>query len=107
MTIAEDSADDTSVPNQQKTFEPIFVGGLKAIRETDSDSARSPALASPTVPISSHVAKKTKSQGSISLLDRFGRDVLLHRNQEDEIDEVRVNEDGNYYVFRDEGSESG
>ncbi|KAG4436802.1 hypothetical protein IFR05_007736 [Cadophora sp. M221] len=103
VTIDEDSADETTVPKQQKAIEPIYVGGLEAIREVESHSARSPSLASPSMPIHTPVPKNTKAQGLTSLLGRFGRDVLLCRNYEGEMNELRVDEDGNYYVYGDEG----
>ena len=99
ISMAEDSSPDNANSKTTKVFDPIYVGGLNAIREVDSDSARSPTLGSPTVPAPAVVPKKTQSRGSITLLDRFGRNVWLHRNEEQEVDEVRVDEDGIYYVF--------
>ncbi|MAD86659.1 MAG: hypothetical protein CL912_27195 [Deltaproteobacteria bacterium] len=99
ISMAEDSSPDSVSSKITKIFDTIHIGGLNAIREVDSDSARSPTLGSPTVPTPAVVPKKTQSPGSITLLDRFGRNVWLHRNEEQDIDEVRVDEDGNYYVF--------
>ncbi|KAH7384928.1 hypothetical protein BKA64DRAFT_759681 [Cadophora sp. MPI-SDFR-AT-0126] len=94
--MVEDPLPDSENP---KKSELIYVGSLKVIREVDSDSARSPTLKSPTVEASAAVSKKRPSQGSITLLDRFDRDEWLRHNHDEEMDEVRVDEDGNYYVF--------
>ncbi|PVH82766.1 hypothetical protein DL98DRAFT_530138 [Cadophora sp. DSE1049] len=99
VSMAEDSSPHSASPKPTKIFEEIYVGGLKVKREIDSDSARSPTLRSPTVETTAHASKKKTSQGSITLLDRFGQDVWLHRNEEEDMDEVRADEDSNYYVF--------
>ncbi|KAK0102065.1 hypothetical protein ONS96_006029 [Cadophora gregata f. sp. sojae] len=99
VSMAEDSSPDSASPKLTKSLEPIYIGGLKVIREVDSDSARSPTIGSPTVPTAVAASRKQQSQGSITLLDSFGRSVWVHRNDEEEMDEVRVDEDGNYYVF--------
>lgn len=73
---------------------------LEVVKEVDSDFARSP---SPT-PVNGEVgARKTPPKGSVSVLDRFGRTVWLEHDSEADIDKVHIDEDGNYYVFGEEG----
>ncbi|EKD18672.1 uncharacterized protein L3040_002097 [Drepanopeziza brunnea f. sp. 'multigermtubi'] len=73
---------------------------LEAITEVDSDSATS-TDPSPTMPIQNSPPLFVKRQ--TWLLDRFGRAVWLHYNSGEGIEEVRVDEDGNYYVFGPSG----
>ncbi|KAI9054942.1 hypothetical protein LZ554_002085 [Drepanopeziza brunnea f. sp. 'monogermtubi'] len=73
---------------------------LEVITEVDSDAATS-ANPSPTMPIQNAPPLLVKRQ--TWLLDRFGRAVWLHYNSGEGIDEVRVDEDGNYYVFGPSG----
>ncbi|KAK2630526.1 hypothetical protein QTJ16_001346 [Diplocarpon rosae] len=71
---------------------------LKAV--TKADREKSPALSPIGATQETHPSQPRRQR---SVLDRFGRKVWLHYNSEEKIDEVRLDEDGNYYVHGDAG----
>ncbi|KAI6713229.1 hypothetical protein JHW43_004209 [Diplocarpon mali] len=71
---------------------------LKATRKLDSE--KSPVLSLTLATQESHPRTLQRRR---SVLDRFGRKVWLHYNPDERINEVRLDEDGNYYVYGDAG----